>query len=136
MAESNSFISSRIRALIASSFILATFGLHSAVQEDHSANVGQSRVLSQPLSINPVRSVSFALLDVAYGVPRHPLRFSQFHGLRKLAQKRCYGCLRHFLIRLIARLLALLGLCVRETGVVHWGDVAQVPHDIHHLVVT
>src|SRR6266446_4673140 len=41
-----------------------------------------------------------------------------------------------FHILVIRSSLPLLGIAVGKTGVVPGSDVTQVPHDIHHLVVT
>src|SRR5438105_11456832 len=108
--------------------------MNPTMQEDHATNLGHSGVLSQPLAIDSVRAEGFTLFDKTLGVPCHPLRFRQFHRLRKLSyESRMTVTPLHII--LIGRLLPLLRIAICKTGVVHRRDVAKVAHDIHHFVI-
>ena len=67
-------------------------------------------------------------------MPRHPLGLGQFHWLSKLGQQR-WVTLPPFAVFLVPGPTTLLGISVGKAGIVLWGNVAQVPHDVHHLVI-
>src|SRR5207247_6958979 len=108
--------------------------MNPTMQEDHATNLGHSGVLSQPLAIDSVRAEGFTLFNKTLGVPCHPLRFRQFHRLRKLSyeSRRTVTPLH---IILIGRLVALLRIAICKTGVVRGREGGRGAHDMDHSVV-
>src|SRR5436189_6340839 len=109
--------------------------MNPTMQEDHATNLGHSGVVSQPLAIDSVRAEGFTLFDKTLGVPCHPLRFRQFHRLRKLSYESRMTMTRLHII-LIDRFLPLLSIDVCETGVVHRRYVEMSVHCMQRFWIT
>src|SRR6185369_16810923 len=65
-------------------FQVSQTGINPTMQENCVVNFGQSSVSAHPLTVSPPRAEGVGVLDEAEGMPRHPLRLGDLHGLRKL----------------------------------------------------
>ena len=108
--------------------------MNSAMQEDDSADFGHGGVLSQPLAIAPVRTESFPMLDETCRMARHPFGLGHLHRLGQLCQE-LRMALAPCRVFLIGRAPTFLGIALGEAGIVLGSYVAEISHEIHHLVI-